>query len=181
MVWRNTSCPRPPAIITHKDIKKMLSDKQIIPLCEMWAKKFLRQSMFFNPSRKEAHDALFNIAYSVSKPLNQLNGASTWIMWKLIEYVNERKVDSRAEDYAIHVQRGLKMIDPSKEAEIKEERESLGVALSNLNPSDLALIGLRFGEDKTFREIGGIMKCSRRWVAIKIDRIVEKLREEMRV
>lgn len=153
----------------------MLDDKDVLPICRMWARKFLRQASKSGGDLEDIYNELVNVGYASAKPLRTIEGASTWIMWILIDHVARPK--RRKDDIRVISRDGE--IDPALAAEKKEERQRLLKAVASLSDGERAIIYRYYKDDKTYAEIGGEMSRSSVWVMKRIREIVQRIRELM--
>lgn len=153
----------------------MLDDKDVLPICRMWARKFLRQALKTGGLDQDVFNELVNVSYAAAKPLRTLAGASTWIMWVLLEHVARPK--RRVNDVRNFQSSGE--LDPAIAAERKEESQRLLKAVAALSDGERAIIYQYYKDNKTHAEIGKEMSISSTWVRKRIKKIVEKIRELM--
>ena len=150
----------------------MLNDKDLIPLCQAWARRFMRQSRHLG-AEDDVFNELTNEAYRVSKGLEKKIGVSTWIMWKLIEYT---KIPDMTDRRGI----GKKVDRPTDEiCEMWEEHQKLIKAVSMLPEDEKLMIHFYYQDGMNYTTIGRKMGFSRTWIKKKIEHALRKLREKM--
>jgi DNA-binding CsgD family transcriptional regulator len=60
----------------------MLEDKDVLPVCEFWAKQYC--------NRKFEYSELVNIGYVAGKPLNEVKLLQSYIKFAIIKFINKR-------------------------------------------------------------------------------------------
>jgi len=154
-----------------------MNDKELIPLCERLAARFLKQAKHLG-APKDAFDELVNVAYVAGKE-------GRHIIWELIEYVTKPTIspfDRRRRAFRTGDRRRLYRDDPASPEEIAEEKDDRRKAfelLSVMSPDDIVLICLYFGREKSYKDIGKIYNRSGWWVSLRIRGILDSLRKEM--
>lgn len=160
----------------------MLSDKDILPLCKKWASRFVDRAAHLG-SPEDAFNELVNVAYCTAKPLSKLRGASSWIMWELVRYINTPSVERfKRGSFRISDLRKSQekfVLTPFQIAEMKDRQRSMIKAVTLLESEEIAIIKLYYAQSKTYKEIGEIFGCSGWWISKRMKKILKKLREFM--
>ena len=166
----------------------MINDKHLIPLCKRLASRFVRQAAHLG-APDDVFDELVNVAYAAGKARSTIGEAHTWIMWELIHYV---VMPMEAVDkLGVRIRRGcFRTVDlrrryldatpsASDEVEKKDELVKLFNLIMSLGHDDVIIICLRFGRERSFKEIGEIFNRSGWWASMRITKILERLRKEL--
>ena len=163
----------------------MINDKHLIPLCKRLASRFVRQASQLG-APDDVFDEFVNVAYAAGKARSTIGEAHTWIMWELIHYVvmpmdgvDRRK--KRGCFSTIDLRRRYLDAIPSasEELEKKDELIKLFNHIMSLGHDDIIIICLRFGRERSFKEIGEIFNRSGWWASMRITKILERLRKEL--
>lgn len=151
----------------------MLKDEEILPICRMWARRFLHQAKHLGRDQQDIYNELVDVGYAASKLLSSLEGASTWIMWVLVRYVKippEVRVDQRLHMRATEA-------SPCEICQRREEQNRLLHAVSSLTDDERAVIYKYYRDDLTLKQIGDQYDRSTTWVMNRIKAILDKLRK----
>ena len=101
--------------------------------------------------RKMAH---LKECEATKQSLSQLSGLSGKEIEKIVQLVAFRRVETKLEE--ISTERG----NPENVVQLRQRKENLDKAVSNLNPAEQSVIRFRFGRDLRLKEIGTKLELS---------------------
>ena len=160
----------------------MLTDDEIIPVCRMIAKRFLRQGLqVLGGVPEDVLNELTNVGYVYAKPLMDMHHIKTWIIWKMSEYLSStRDVDGSIHAGALVDKRRCEMkngeVDPAIAAEVTEERDRLIGAMKKIDTVKLEMLMMKYRDGMTFEAIGEVYGLSRTKIAKDVRMILSELR-----
>lgn len=164
----------------------MLPDVEIIPICERYAKIFLRQATKASHIGPDAYNEIYNEAYVIAKACKELRSVATSIKWGLINYIglpckkdsNDPNKDRRKISF---LRENVDRITADIILETKEKQELLMKAVEKLSNTEKHILNSYFYADLSLKEIAIIQKCSFQRISQIIKQTLEKLRREIDV
>ncbi len=162
----------------------MLKDKEILPVCERYAKIFCKQATKANHIGPDAYNELFNEAFILAKGCKNLHAVPTALKWGLIKYIgnpcrsnaNNPNEDKRKSSFLRKDSDKITALDILKK---KEEQELLITAIGKLTTREQYIIEYYFYRNKNLKEIANRYDCSFQWISQLLTKILEKLRKEI--
>jgi len=163
----------------------MLKDEEVIPECEIIAKRFIRQGLrVLGGSREDVFNELVDVGYVWAKLLEDTHHIKTWLVWKMSEYVRliGERPDRSIRAVLMDRRKGIERtgeVDPSKAAEVNEEREALIGAMKKIEGWRREMLFMKYVEGMSYEEIGKVYGLSRTKISKDVRKILEELREIM--
>lgn len=164
----------------------MLKDEEIIPTCQMIARRFLRQGLrVLGGSSKDVLDELTNVGYIYAKPLKSTHHIKTWIIWKMSEYLSSTRDVSGSKHSGELVDRRLRSfkngeLDPAFAAETNEEMERLIGAMKKIDEGKREMLMMKYMDGMTYEGIGEVYGMSRTKISKDVRMVLGELKEIMR-
>jgi RNA polymerase sigma factor (sigma-70 family) len=161
----------------------MLNDKDIIPICQHYARIFTRQAKQAPHIGQDAtYEELFNEAYATAKPLDKLKGLATCIKGRLMRYIGLTPYSRRGAEYKKRDSDRVGIVDeetPLCMLISKEELEEAQKAFETLTESEKHLLDMRYYQGMSFIDMSEVVGYSPEWTSYLVKAVVRRLRKKI--
>lgn len=131
-------------------------------------------------NRDDAFDVAQNVYLRAFEQIHRFQGRSSLFTWLYRIAVNEalqflkrrNRTKARGTDAALDAR-------PDPDVDARTTRWDINEALAALNPQDMAILLLRYHEERDYREIGRIIGCPPGTVGSRLNRARKRLRERL--